>query len=285
MFKKSKYLGKAFLGLMTSSTLLLASCSNIPLMDKGKSQPNNKNENAQQVPTDEANHQQKPDDTTEKWAIKKSQLNQIQVTNGIKYIQNPNNIAVLVNKEFSLPVNYRAKDLIKPDVKFSFDEKNEKQLMRKEAAEALHNMFESAKKEGVEITAVSGFRSYQRQKQVFTAEVAASGAEHAQQAVAEPGKSEHQTGLTMDISSAENQFQLNEDFEKTAAGKWLAKNSAEYGFILRYPKGKEKATGYMFEPWHFRYVGVDIAKDINKRGLTLEEYVQLARESYEKENN
>lgn len=205
-------------------------------------------------------------------------LNDIKVEDGVNYIQNPENILVLVNKEYSLPVGYRAGDLVKPDVTFSFSGEHEKQFMRKEAAEALEKMFAAAREDGVEIAAVSGFRSYDRQVQLYNAEIEVSGMEHAQQAVAEPGKSEHQTGLTMDVSSSENNYQLNEAFGSTAAGQWLAKNSAEYGFIIRYPENREKITGYMYEPWHIRYVRKEYATDMKNRDLTLEEYIQLATE-------
>jgi D-alanyl-D-alanine carboxypeptidase len=96
--------------------------------------------------------------------------------------------------------------------------------------------------------------------------------------VARPGTSEHQTGLTMDITAKSVGLELVESFENTAEGKWLASNAHNYGFILRYPKGKTNITGYAFEPWHYRYVGVDIATDIFNRGITLEEYMGDVRE-------
>jgi D-alanyl-D-alanine carboxypeptidase len=139
-------------------------------------------------------------------------------------------------------------------------------------------MFAVANDEGIELAAVSGFRSYSRQEIIYQSEIEVAGLEHAQQAVAEPGKSEHQTGLTMDVSSPENNFQLNKAFGSTKAGLWLADNSWEYGFIIRYTEGAEKITGYMYEPWHIRYVGKEYATDMKKRGLTLEEYIQLATE-------
>ena len=82
----------------------------------------------------------------------------------------------------------------------------------------------------------------------------------------------------MDVSSAENFYNLNQDFGNTEAGKWLAEHSSEYGFIIRYPEGKENITGYMYEPWHVRYVGTEVAKEIYSLGLSFEEYVQLVEE-------
>ena len=267
-----RQLKKTLLAFMTSTTMLLTAC-NTPFFEAKSNQE-----------ADEAANMQGPEaegeknEVQEEYAMTAEMLNIIETEDGVNYIQNPENIQVLVNKDHSLPIGYRPADLVVPDVKFSFDEMHEKKLMRKEAAEALAVMFNAALEDGVEIAAVSGFRSYERQQQVYTASVEASGAEHAQQAVAEPGKSEHQTGLTMDVSSAENRYNLDQDFGETEAGKWLAKHSAEYGFIIRYPEGKENITGYMYEPWHVRYVGADVAKDIDSVGLSFEEYVQLVEE-------
>ncbi|WP_061567901.1 M15 family metallopeptidase [Caldibacillus debilis] len=206
-----------------------------------------------------------------------SLFNEIEVINGQKVIKNPDNILIIVNKDYSLPPGYKPKDLVRPKVPFSFGDRDiEKSYMRKEAAEALERMFRAAAKEGIRLYAVSGYRSYERQKELFDAEVAERGKELAVQAVAVPGQSEHQTGLAMDISSASNGFQLNEKFEETLEGKWLFKNAHKFGFILRYPKGKEDITGYMYEPWHYRYVG-EYAETIYKNGWTLEEFFEQAR--------
>ncbi len=261
------------LKMMMATVLLLTACSGL---SNGTDQ-SKKEENDNQA--QETIGKEQGDQGTEKDVDLAAEfLNDIKVEDGVNYIQNPENILVLVNKENSLPIGYRADDLVKPNVDFSFSGEHEKQLMRKEAAEALEKMFTAANEEGVKIAAVSGFRSYERQVQLYNAEIEASGMEYAQQSVAEPGKSEHQTGLTMDVSSAENNYQLNENFGNTTAGKWLAQNAAAYGFIIRYPKGDEKITGYMYEPWHIRYVGKEYATDIKNRNLTLEEYIQLATE-------
>lgn len=206
-------------------------------------------------------------------------FNQVKEAAGKKVITNPENVLVLVNKEYNLPEGYAPNDLVRPAVRFSFgNEKIEKSLMRKEAAAALEKMFAAAAKDGIYLYAVSGYRSYNRQLAVFKNEMANSGKAKAQQAVATPGQSEHQTGLAMDISGKSVQFLLTESFENTKEGQWLAKHAHEYGFILRYPKGKENITGYQYEPWHFRYVGVKAANIIYKNGWTLEEFYQ----NYEK---
>ncbi|WP_053366843.1 M15 family metallopeptidase [Bacillus sp. FJAT-27245] len=205
-------------------------------------------------------------------------FNQIAVEGGRKEIQNPDNILVLVNKEYSLPVDYRPNDLVKPDIAFSFGEQDlEKSLIREEAARAIEAMFRKAKEENIELYAVSGFRSYDRQNNLFDAEVKKSGADIATQAVALPGQSEHQTGLTMDIASKSTNLNLTEEFGETPEGKWLAANAHKFGFILRYPKGKESITQYQYEPWHFRYVGVEAAATMYENGWTLEEFFQQVK--------
>ncbi|GAM16760.1 M15 family metallopeptidase [Mesobacillus selenatarsenatis] len=202
-------------------------------------------------------------------------FNVIQDSDGKNVIQNPQNTMSLVNKIFGLPENYIPADLVRPNVPFSFgDTKLEKSLMRVEAAEALEKMFVGARNDGIELAAVSGYRSYGRQETLFNAEVSKVGEEKALQAVARPGSSEHQTGLTMDISSKTNNFNLNEQFGSTKEGVWLAHNAHKYGFILRYPRGKEGITGYMYEPWHFRYVGIRAATEIYENDWTLEEYFE-----------
>lgn len=203
-------------------------------------------------------------------------FNEIEVINGVNYIQNPLNVMALVNKQFSLTDDYTPSDLVRPAVAFSFgDQDIEKSYMRKEAAGALEQMFAAAEIEGVELFAVSGYRSYDRQSEVFGAQVAQVGEEEAVKTVAVPGSSEHQTGLAMDISSRSVNLELTEKYEETLEGQWLANNAHRFGFILRYPKGKEAVTGYNFEPWHYRYVGTEAAKIIFEKNITLEEYFNI----------
>ncbi|NKE07319.1 M15 family metallopeptidase [Mesobacillus selenatarsenatis] len=234
-------------------------------------------------PTEVKESQQNTENTTqvedkpveEGLTLEAAYFNVVQNTDGKNVIQNPQNTMALVNKVFGLPDQYIPGDLVRPNVPFSFgDAKLEKSLMRQEAATALEKMFTGARNDGIELAAVSGYRSYGRQETLFNAEVNKVGEEKALQAVARPGSSEHQTGLTMDISSKTNNFNLNEQFGKTKEGVWLAHNAHKYGFILRYPKGKETLTGYMYEPWHFRYVGIKAATEIYENEWTLEEYFE-----------
>ncbi|WP_442864093.1 D-alanyl-D-alanine carboxypeptidase family protein [Anoxybacillus sp. J5B_2022] len=204
--------------------------------------------------------------------------NVIEVQNGQKVIMNPTNILALVNKEQSLPASYKPSDLVVPNVPFSFSETNvEKRYMRLEAAKALEQLFAAANKAGIQLVAVSGYRSYDRQKELFDEEVKKNGKEKAIHAVAFPGQSEHQTGLAIDISSLSMKSSLTAAFGDTKEGKWVAAHAHEYGFIIRYPKGKEAITGYQYEPWHIRYVGKKAAKVIFEKDITLEEYFQIVK--------
>ncbi|WHX98935.1 M15 family metallopeptidase [Neobacillus sp. DY30] len=200
-------------------------------------------------------------------------FNDIKEVDGKNVIQNSTNVMALVNKDFFLPEDYIPQDLVRPNVEFSFGEVEiEKSLMRKEAAVALEKMFSNAEKNGIELIAISGYRSYIRQKSLFEAEVNRVGIEKAAEAVAIPGASEHQSGLAMDISSKSNKLYLNEAFADTAEGKWLKDNAHRFGFVLRYPKEKIDITNYMYEPWHFRYVGIKAATIMYEHNWTLEEY-------------
>jgi len=214
----------------------------------------------------------------EETLLEETVFNEIQTVNGKEVIQNASNLFALVNKEFGLPAEYLPDDLVRPNVSFSFgNEDVEKSKLRKEAANALEEMFTEAKQKGIMLYAVSGFRSYNRQETLFTAEVQKIGEKMVIEAVAKPGNSEHQTGLAMDISSNSVGLSLTEQFGETLESKWLEENAHKFGFILRYPKGKEHLTGYMYEPWHYRYVGQRIAKEIYRNDWTLEEYVEVAQ--------
>ena len=172
-------------------------------------------------------------------------------------------VQAVVNKEYGLPEDYKPEDLVVPNVPFSFSGTLEKSYLRKEAAEALERLFNLAKKEGIQLNAVSGFRSYDYQK-LYANNVKRKGQEHTDRFSAKHGHSEHQTGLTMDVSSKSANNELELTFANTKEGKWLKENAHRAGFIIRYPKGKESITGYAYEPWHIRYVG-DIAESIYKK--------------------
>ncbi len=198
---------------------------------------------------------------------------------GLAVITNASSLYVLVNKKRNLPSDYAPDDLVVPNVPFSFSGDSPKKQMRKEAAKALEKLFEAAEDDGIELKAVSGYRSYSTQKSIFESNAKRKGEEVANRTSARPGQSEHQTGLAMDVSSASVSYGLEESFGDTKEGEWLAKNASAYGFIIRYPKGKERITGYSYEPWHVRYVGEQIAKDVANKKVTLEQYFEEAEEA------
>lgn len=136
-------------------------------------------------------------------------------------------------------------------------------------------MFASAENAGIHLFAQSGFRSFERQEQIFTAFAEQDGEEAANKYSARPGESEHQTGLVMDITSESVNFQLTTEFGATEEGLWVAEHAHEHGFIIRYPKGKESITQYDYEPWHLRYVGIKAATEMNNNNETLEEYLSV----------
>ena len=137
------------------------------------------------------------------------------------------------------------------------------------AQAALNEMVNAAAEEGIKLYAVSSYRSYSTQATLYNNYVARDGVAAADRYSARAGHSEHQTGLAFDLNS------LEQSWGETVEGKWLAANCYKYGFIIRYPKDKEGVTGYMYEPWHVRYLGKDIASDVYKSGKCLEEYLGI----------
>ncbi|WP_042142291.1 D-alanyl-D-alanine carboxypeptidase family protein [Paucisalibacillus sp. EB02] len=189
-------------------------------------------------------------------------------------IGNPYEVLSLVNKQHALPAEYVPSDLVIPEVRFPFVEDVPKKQMRKVAADALEKMFTDADKESLDLFAQSGYRSYERQDVLFASYVSNHGEEQANNFSARPGESEHQSGLTMDVTSPHVNYALVVEFGETEEGIWIEEHAADYGFIIRYPKGKEAITGYQYEPWHLRYVGVKAATEIMERKITLEEYIE-----------
>lgn len=195
--------------------------------------------------------------------------------NGIVEIGEPENIQVVVNKQRKLPAEYIPEDLTVPDVPFYFTEDHPKKQMREVAADALEELFAAAEEDGFDLVAASGYRSFDRQKDIYERNVAEYGKEKTDTFSAQPGTSEHQTGLAMDVTSAQVAFQLEQSFGETSEGEWLAENAHEHGFIIRYLEGSQGITGYMYEPWHLRYVGKDISSTIHNQEVTLEEFFGL----------
>ena len=189
-------------------------------------------------------------------------------------IKEPWKLDVVVNKENWLAKSYEHYDLIVPKVKFLDETLNSARLMRHEAARALEKLFWHSKRAKIELYAVSGYRSFERQREIFKKNYKRDG-EIANKYSARPGQSEHQTGLCTDVSSPSVNYQLTTKYGETPEGMWLAEHAHEYGFIIRYLKGKEDITGYQYEPWHIRYVGVEAASYIYQEQITLEEYLDI----------
>lgn len=167
----------------------------------------------------------------------------MEVIDGITYFDG----VMIANKTYTLPASYN------PGV-------------QPVAMDAFYDMQAAAAADGISLWILSSFRSYEDQDVIYNRYVAQDGRDAADTYSSRPGHSDHQTGYTFDLNS------LEQDFQYDPAGKWLDENCYKYGFIIRYPKGKESSTGYMYEPWHVRYIGVDLATKVTQSGLSLEEY-------------
>lgn len=191
--------------------------------------------------------------------------------NQIAEVKVPNSIYVLTNKLNHLPENYVPSDLVKPDVRFSFAGESEKAYLREKPAKALEELFEAGDKEGIYLFALSGYRSYNNQKRIYDGFVAGRGVEATDKISARPGHSEHQTGLTMDVTTESVNFRLSSTLGKKKEGIWIAEHAHEFGFIVRYLEDRTNITGYSYEPWHLRYVGKEVATVLYEYNLSLEE--------------
>ena len=190
--------------------------------------------------------------------------------------QDPTDTLILVNKNNKAPAV--PVTLVKPDVQPTREAVSENIYMRPEAAAALEDLFEAAAQDGITLYATSGYRSYSTQKAIFERKLERMDEKQANASVAKPGYSEHQTGLAMDIEGETTKGTgLTEAFGESPEGIWAAEHCAEYGFIIRYPKGKTRITGYIYEPWHLRSVGKEAAAEITELGVTFEEYIQALR--------
>ncbi len=238
--------------------------------DEGTTPPE---DNTPQPPPDNSNDEDNVDDGDDGYIGDLSYEATTTVdSSGKTMVINTSSILLLVNKTRNLAADYSPSDLVKPRVRFSFDEDIPKRYLRRPAAEALERLFEAADNAGHRLYGVSGYRSYATQKSIFERNAAEKGEEVANRTSAKPGQSEHQTGLAMDISSKAADYRLLTSFGTTPEGIWVKENAHKFGFIIRYPKGKEEITGYSYEPWHLRYVGKEAARYIYSHSLTLEEY-------------
>ena len=183
----------------------------------------------------------------------------------IKEIKKTDDIIVLVNKNNALPSNYVPNDLRLINNRYAYDGK----YLREEAAINFENLSTDASMLGYRIIAISTFRDYEYQGKLFNEYTNSKGLEYALLCSAKPGHSEHQTGLAVDVEGSNMDY---DEFEKSIEFNWMKENAHKYGFIMRYPKGKEHITGFKYEPWHYRYIGVEHATNIYNQNITLEEY-------------
>lgn len=177
----------------------------------------------------------------------KEEENKIETKNGMTYI----NGILIVNKTYSLPKDY------------------DPGKINDEAMKAFNEMKAAASKDNINLWIQSGYRSYKTQDELYNKYVKRDGKDKADTYSARPGHSEHQSGYAMDLNI------IDSSFEGTKEAIWLDKNCYKYGFIIRYPKGKENITGYKYEPWHIRYLGKENAKKVYESGKTLEEYLGI----------
>ena len=182
---------------------------------------------------------------------------------------------VLVNKYLKLDKNYIPNDLEQINYKYFINGNRKTSFLRKEAKEAFERLSEDSIKNGTPVYGQSAYRSYEKQEALYNKAVKSYGKDKADMDTSKPGHSEHQTGLTIDVSSTKKGNML--EFGSTLSFSWMSNNAYKYGFILRYPKGKEHIHGFIYEAWHYRYVGIKVAKDMhdNYSNLTFDEYYYM----------
>lgn len=178
---------------------------------------------------------------------------------------------LLVNKEYTLPSSY-IPFMVEPQVEIYHKGINERRYLQPVAATALEELFAAAEEDGYHLVLRCGFRSYWLQKAIYSYALKTYGYYEASRYHALPGTSEHQTGLAVDLCCKATNYENNFSILRTPEYAWLLENAHKYGWILRYPEDKTDITGYNFEPWHFRYVGIELAAYLKELDITLEEY-------------
>jgi len=216
--------------------------------------------------------QNKTSSTTSKSASETPSFNKSQYS-----LTDATSIWVVANKQRPLnPKTYAPTDLVVPNIPLAATTSMEKQV-RQATATALEKMLADAKQAGAVMNLQSGYRSYSFQVSLYNRYVKEQGQSVADTQSARPGYSEHQTGFAADLGSVPHpECDVEECFGTTEEGKWLAANAYKYGFIIRYPQNMQSVTGYIYEPWHVRYVGVDLATEMHNQGVqTLEQFFGL----------
>jgi D-alanyl-D-alanine carboxypeptidase len=182
-------------------------------------------------------------------------------------------VSVLVDRFHSLPSDYVPKDLV-PLQDYGVPTLGS-EMLRREAAEHLGRLLEHAAADGEELVVASAYRSYEEQQLSHERLMSVFGAD-ADEMSAAPGHSQHQLGTAVDFTNAAAGYRLGVPFAQASAYWWLEHHAWEYGFVLAYPRGEEEQTGFQWEPWHYRYVGVEDAKRLEKKDLSLQEFLESA---------
>ena len=180
-----------------------------------------------------------------------------------------NGLLFLANRQYTVSSAYEPRDLEMSDVP------GQVRRMRREAAAALREMFQVCKEEtGLTLLSIGGYRSYEKQEGIYKRKLRTvkGNVAKAQEFVAPPGASEHQLGVAMDVGQ-KHKIHLEISFGETEGGKWCRENCWRFGYILRYDEPWEEITGYKYEPWHFRYVGKEYAKEIHEANIPLETWL------------
>jgi len=188
--------------------------------------------------------------------------------------RNGDDLLVLVNKQYKLPSSYAPKDLVKASK--SGIRRGENYYLRNIVIPDLTRMITDAKLEGVDLSIVSGYRSYQTQIDTYNywLKMNNGNTNLVDTFSARAGHSQHQLGTAIDFSTNEIRDKLGDEFSNTKASKWLSQNAYKYGFVISYPKGYENITGYKHESWHYRYIGVENAQNMINLGKILELYLR-----------
>jgi len=190
-------------------------------------------------------------------------------------ISKPGSIWWIVNKKRPLPAGYVPPNLSVPNVTRRLDKDSESMKIDSDITKNIEELFSAAKQAGHPLVFASGYRSEEYQRQLFQRYVREGGQEYADKTSAKPGTSEHQTGLAFDVCEVNTDCELETSFSNTNTGRWVKDNAYKYGFIIRYLEGKENETGYTYEPWHLRYVGTDLAKELHSSNRTMEDYFNV----------
>ncbi len=256
--KKKKFITKKIVG---GVLLFIAVIGFFLLKNKPTNAPSPDKKPAEQV----ENHDVKEEVVEQKQPEQPAQTNwPVQLTD-----EQAASLTVVVNKKHKLPSSY-----VPNLVAVAGGQ------LRPEAASALQRLLSDAEAAGFSMKNISSYRSYQNQVSTYQYWVNTQGQAEADRGSARPGHSEHQTGLAIDLGNPDGSCELDACFGSSLAGKWLSAHASEYGFIIRYPEGKESLTGYQYEPWHLRFVGTEIAKAIISSGQTLDQYFNIEAGGY-----